>query len=91
MPDGAGWQECAISLEELMTGGGVLVARCGRPGCDAVTPLAARPLGPAARRASVPRLEAAVRCTCGWRRGTLAMLAALPERPGRQRCYLFHG
>jgi hypothetical protein len=87
----ATWQGRPISLEEFMSGGGVLAARCGNPNCDAVTPLTNSNFHEFARMASVVRLEEGVRCSCGWRGGSLTMLAVVPADGLSNRCYLFHG
>jgi hypothetical protein len=89
--DCATWRGSPISLEEFMAGGGILAAQCGSPRCRTVTPLTNRAFQSAAGTATISRLEEGVRCTCGWRGGSLTKLAQLPERAAKDRCYLFHG
>jgi hypothetical protein len=91
MADCATWRGRSISLADFMSGGGVLAARCGRLNCDAVTPLTNSNFHEFARRSSVARLEEGVRCSCGWRGGSLTMLAEAPANGVSNRCYLFHG
>lgn len=86
----ATWRGAPISLESFLASGGTLLARCARKGCGAETPLPAA-VADRAARASLHRLEDAVRCTCGGRRGSLR-----PWRGPRPvaadtsaRCYLF--
>jgi hypothetical protein len=85
----ATWEGRPISLEEFMSGGGFLAARCTR--CEAITPLTNPDFHRIARASSVARLEDGVRCSCGGRGGSLAMLRDAPEPASRHRCYLFHG
>jgi hypothetical protein len=91
MADGATWQGRPISLQEFMAEGGILAAQCGSPSCGTVTALTNRAFQSAAGTATISRLEEGVRCTCGWRGGSLAMLAQSPEVLTKDRCYLFHG
>ena len=76
------------TLADLLAVPGVLVARCG---CGAVTPLD-RVVAADLRQASLSRLEGDLRCTCGARRGAIAVWPrGLPTPASRDRLFLFVG
>jgi len=84
MADGTTWLGQPIGLEDFLAGAR-LVATCIT--CSATTEI--EPV--VAFRASPPRLEDAIRCTCGSRRGRLYLATSqAPPIPGANRCYLFH-
>jgi hypothetical protein len=90
MADGTTWRGRPITLGEFLLGGGILFAVCSSPGCGAATEVEPR-LVENAWRSSVPRLEDALRCTCGARGGTLVVAGPGARRPlGASRCFLFH-
>ena len=91
MADGATWMGQPITLAEFMEGGGVLLARCGSPNCRTLSVVDERVVM-AARLSSVPRLENAVRCSCGMRWGFLQVWRGeAPPPVTNERCYLFEG
>jgi hypothetical protein len=90
MADGTTWRGRPITLGEFLLGGGALFAVCSSPACGAATEVEPREVENA-WRSSVPRLEEAVRCTCGARGGTLIVVGlGTAPRSGEGRCFLFH-
>jgi hypothetical protein len=91
MADGSVRAAGAVGGGDLLRGEGVLVAVCGDPSCGAQAVLAGPGAWPPAlRRASVGRLEAALRCGCGARGGVLRVLGdCAPRAAGRGGVYLF--
>jgi|KBSSwiStaDraftv2_1062776.scaffolds.fasta_scaffold10156_13 hypothetical protein len=90
MADGTTWRNRPITLGEFLAGGGALFAVCSSAACGVASEVEAGVLE-SAWRASIPRLQDALRCTCGARGGTFIVVGAgqEPARP-RGRVYLFH-
>ena len=72
----------AATVADLMAGERALVAACGDPRCGAQAVIAGPGAWPPALRlASVARLEEALRCRCGARRGVLTSRPYWGPRP----------
>jgi len=81
----------AQGSRDLFAGAGVVVARCRARSCGAVTVLDLSPgLRAVLQKASLARLEDALRCTCGARGGVFAASSAeLPADKSGHRLFLF--
>jgi hypothetical protein len=85
----ATWRKQTISLSEFTEPTGRLAAICGNAHCSGVGLLNESLLG-RSLVSSLPRLEEAVRCSCGCRRGRIARLPAGFALPNERRVFLFH-
>ena len=78
-------------LADILPRPGMVMARCVGEACGAVTALEfSEGLHRRLRLSSLARLEGALRCSCGARRGTLEPWPAdLAAAPGAGRVFLF--